>query len=61
MSAGGRARARGRLLQRFGLVAAIAAILALLFLVSGHWILFVIAAVVTAVFGWLFLQARAVR
>ncbi len=61
MSAGGRARARGRLVQRFGLVAAIGGVLALLLLVSGHWILAVIAAVVALVAGWLLLQARGVR
>ena len=61
VSTGGRARARGRLVQRFGLVTAIAAVLALLLALGGHWILAAILLVVALGAGWLFLQARAVR
>lgn len=61
MSAGGRGRTRNRLLSRMGLVAAVAAILALLFLLSGHWILGVIFAVAAVVAVWLLLQLRSVR
>jgi len=36
-------------------------VLALLFLVSGHWLLGIITAVLAAVAIWAFVQARAVR
>jgi multidrug efflux pump subunit AcrB len=61
MSTGGRARARGRNLQRTGLIAAGLVLLTLLLLVTGHWILAIIVALPAAVAVWLFLQARAVR
>jgi hypothetical protein len=48
-------------LRRAGLIAGILVLLALVFLVSGHWILGVIFAVAAAVAVWLFLQARTVR
>jgi hypothetical protein len=37
------------------------AVLALLLLISGHWILGIIAAVIAVVALWVFLQARSVR
>ena len=37
------------------------AVLALLLLIGGHWILGIIAAVIAAVGLWVFLQARSVR
>ena len=61
MSVGGRARTRERVLRRAALIAGVLAVLTLLFVLTGHWVLAVIAAVPAAVAGWLFLQARAVR
>lgn len=61
MSAGGRARMRERTLRRAALVAGLLVLVALLFLLSGHWVLGVIFAVAAAAAGWLFLQARTVR
>ncbi len=49
------------MLRRGGIVAAVLALLALLLLISGHWILGVIVAVVAAVATWVFFQARTVR
>jgi uncharacterized membrane protein YccC len=61
VSNGSRADTRQRMLRRGGLVAGILAVLALLLLISGHWILGIVFAVVAAVAIWLFLQARTVR
>jgi hypothetical protein len=61
MSVGGRGRARDRVLRRAALIAAVLVLLALLLLVSGHWVLGVIFAVAAAAAIWVFLQARTVR
>jgi len=61
MSVGGRAGARQRMLRRAGLFAGVLALVALLFLISGHWVLGVIFGVAAAVAIWVFLQARSVR
>jgi hypothetical protein len=61
LSLDGRARTRQRLLRRAGVIAGILVLLALVFLVSGHWILGVIFAVAAAAAVWFFLQARTVR
>jgi uncharacterized membrane protein YccC len=61
MTVGGRAATRERLLRRARLTAAVLVLLAVLFLISGHWILAVIVGAVAAVAIWVFLQARAVR
>jgi uncharacterized membrane protein YgaE (UPF0421/DUF939 family) len=61
MSVGGRGRARDRILRRAALIGAVLALLALLLLVSGHWVLGVIFAVAAAAAIWVFLQARTVR
>jgi ABC-type nickel/cobalt efflux system permease component RcnA len=61
MSFDGRPRVRQRMLRRAGLIACVLALLALLFLVSGHWVLGVIFGVAAAAGIWLFLQARTVR
>jgi len=61
LTPGGRARARSSFLRRAGIVGAALAVLALLFLVSGHWLLGIITAALAAVAIWAFLQARAVR
>jgi hypothetical protein len=61
MSVGGRANARGRVLRRAAMIAGVLVLLALLLLLSGHWVLGVIfgAAAVAAI--WVYLQARTVR
>jgi uncharacterized membrane protein YccC len=61
MSGGGRGQARQRILRRAGLIAGVLVLLALLFLVSGHWVLAVIFGVAAAVAVWVFLQARSVH
>jgi hypothetical protein len=61
MSVGGRGRERQRILRRAGLLAAVLALLAVLFAISGHWVLAVILGVAAAAAIWLFLQARTVR
>jgi hypothetical protein len=61
MTAGGRGRARGRILQRTALIAGALVLLTVLFVVTGHWVLAIIAGVPAAVAVWLFLQARAVQ
>ena len=61
MSVGGRGQARQRTLRRVGLIAAALVLLALVLLLSGHWILGIIfgAGAVAAI--WVFLQLRTVR
>ena len=61
MSAGGRARTRERFLRRVGLIAAVLVVLTLLFVLSGNWVLAIVAGVPAAVAAWVFLQARTVR
>lgn len=61
MSVGGRANARGRVLRRAALIAGVLVLLALLFLLSGHWVLTVIFGAAAAAAIWVFLQARTVR
>jgi hypothetical protein len=61
MSVGGRGQARERILRRAGIVAAILVVLALLFLLTGHWILGILFGVLAAAGVWTFLQARSVR
>jgi hypothetical protein len=61
MSVGGRARERGRILRRASLVAGALVLLTLLLLVTGHWVLAIIAGLPAAVAVWVFLQARTVR
>jgi hypothetical protein len=52
---------RERLLRRAALVAGVLVLLALLFLVSGHWLLALIFGAGAGVAIWVFLQARTVR
>ena len=59
--AGGRMQARTRLLRRFGLGALVAGVLALLFLLGGHFIVGVVLVIVAAVFVWLYVQTRSLR
>jgi hypothetical protein len=61
MSVGGRAETRARMLRRATLVAAGLVTLALLLLLTGHWIIGVLVAIPAAVATWVFLQARTVR
>lgn len=61
MIVGGRGRARERILRRAALIAGMLVLLALLFLVSGHWVLAVIFGAAAAAAIWVFLQARTVR
>ena len=61
MSNGGRADARRRLLRRSGAVAAVLALIALVLLASGHWLLGIVLGALAAAAVWVFLQARAVR
>jgi fatty acid desaturase len=61
VSVGGRGQARERILRRAALIAAVLVLLALLSLVSGHWVLAVIFGAPAAAAIWVFLQARTVR
>jgi hypothetical protein len=49
------------MVRRTGLIAAVLVVLALLFLLSGHWILGLILAAFAGASVWVFLQARSVR
>ena len=61
MSVGGRANERNRVLRRAALIAGALALLAVLFLLSGHWVLAVIFGVPAAAAIWVYVQARTVR
>ena len=61
MSVGGRAQTRQRMLRRAALVVGILVLLALGFLVTGHWVLGLVFGVVAAVAVLVFLQVRTVR
>jgi uncharacterized membrane protein YccC len=61
MSTGSRPQTRQRMLRRAGLIAGILVLLALVFLISGHWVLGLIVGAVAAAAVWVFLQVRTVR
>jgi hypothetical protein len=61
MSMTGRGQARQRLLRRTGIAAVVLVVLALLFLLGGHWLIGLVLAVAAAAAVWVFLQARSVR
>jgi uncharacterized membrane protein YgaE (UPF0421/DUF939 family) len=61
LTVGGRDRARRRALQRTALIAGGLAVLTILLLLSGHWVLAIIVGVPAAVAVWVWLQARTVR
>lgn len=61
MSDGGRVQTRRRMLRRASLVAGVLVLLALVLLISGHWILGVVLGAAAAVATWLLLQVRTVR
>ena len=56
-----RARARQNLQRRAGIVTAAVVLLALIFLLTGHWILFVIVGAAAVATVAAFLQLRKVR
>jgi hypothetical protein len=57
----GRGQARQRLVRRTGLAAGVLVVLALIALLSGHWLIGLVLAVAAAAAVWVFLQARSVR
>jgi hypothetical protein len=61
MSVGGRAQTRQRMLRRAALIVGILVLLALVFLITGHWVLGVIVGAVAAAAVLVFLQVRTVR
>jgi hypothetical protein len=61
MSVGGRAQTRQRMLRRAALIAGILVLFALVFLITGHWVLGVIFGVVAVVAVLVFFQVRTVR
>jgi len=61
VSVGGRGQARQRTLRRAGIAAAVLAVLALLFLLGGHWVIGIVLAVAAAAAVWVALQLRTVR
>ena len=61
MSVGGRAQMRQRMLRRAALVVGILVLLALVLLVTGHWVLGLVFGVVAAVAVLVFFQVRTVR
>lgn len=61
MAEGGRARTRETMLRRAAWVAGGLILLALILLLTRHWILAIIFAIPAAVMTWVFLQARTVR
>ena len=61
MTVGGRGRVRENVLRRAALIAGVLLLIALLFLLSGHWVLGVIVGAAAAAAIWVFLQARTVR
>ena len=61
MSFGGRAETRARMLRRAGLIAGILALVALILLASGHWILGIVFAAAAVAAVWAFLQVRTLR
>jgi uncharacterized membrane protein YccC len=61
MSAMIRSEARQRMVRRGGLVAGVLVLLALLFLVTGHWILGIVFGAAAAAAVGLFMQLRTVR
>jgi ATP-dependent Clp protease ATP-binding subunit ClpA len=61
MSVDGRTQTRRRVLRRMGLIAGVLLLLALLFVISGHWVLAVIFGVAGAAAVWVFFQVRTVR
>jgi hypothetical protein len=61
MAVGGRGQQRARILRMGWLTTAVLVVLAVLFAVSGHWILTIVTALLAAAAGWVVTQMRAVR
>ena len=61
MSMGGRATARQRMLQRAGLIAGVLVLIALLLIVTGHWILGIVFGAAAVLAVALFRALRTVR
>jgi predicted membrane metal-binding protein len=61
MSVGGRAQTRQRMLRRAALIAGILVLLAVVFLITGHWVLGVIFGALAAVAVLVYSQVRTVR
>jgi hypothetical protein len=61
LTGGGRAELRRRTLRWAALVAGVLVLLALVFLVSGHWLLGVLFGVIAAAAVFMFVQLRTVR
>jgi hypothetical protein len=61
LSFGPRGRAREQILRRAAWVAGALVVLTLLFVLTGHWVLAVIFALIAAAAVWVFTQARTVR
>jgi len=61
MSVGGRAQTRQRMLRRAALIAGALVLLALVLLLTGHWVLGLIFGVIAAVAVVVFFQVRTVR
>ena len=61
MSFGGRAQTRALLLRRALIGAGVLVLFALIFLLTGHWILGIVFAALAAAAVWLYTQARTVR
>jgi hypothetical protein len=57
----GRGQERSRLMRRIALGAAVLVLLALLFLISGHWLLALIFGIPAVIAVWMYTQARGVR
>ena len=61
MTVDGRGQTRRRMLRRAGLIAGALVLLALLLLLSGHWVLGIIFGVAAVAAVWVFAQMRSVR
>ena len=61
MSVGGRAQTRRSMLRRAALVSGLLVLLALVLLITGHWVLGALFGVVAAAAVLIFLQVRTVR
>ncbi len=61
MTVGGRGEARQRMVRRSGMGAIVLVVLALLFLLSGHWVLGIVFGLAAAAAVWAFVQLRSLR
>jgi len=61
MSTGGRVSTRERFVRRAALIAVALAVVAVLFLLTGHWIIGLIVAAGAGIAAWVFFQVRTVR